>query len=346
VIFLLGLVRTALAVELIAEHALKGVLDDIMAIVGLEEGFYFFHKLIEKFIGIALHHRIYGHAFIGDKALTEFLDVCAAVAAVLQSCEDFLELKDFVVGGVLAVGGAIDGEEVLAEVGDHEELLDEAVYVACRAHVLQTTEYVSLLPFRLKHPAVVAVSAPTSALQLGSNLLYDEFNETLLGKQDFLEGFVEKFEGGVVADAASLFVEEEVFEEEGEESLEVVGAFGSVEGVDEKFEGSEEEVIVLLFGGVGLSAFEDSHDEVLDGVPVLLLLEQGMLFTHEGVHKVDHKDVQKFRMFLLCQKFHFEEAHKMAVDCQLFFFLCIVVDEVVFEILFYELKSCFAFGTE
>ena len=73
---------TALAIELIAEHSLKGILDDIMSGIGFEEGLYFFHELIIELVGIGLDGGVDGYSLIGDVGLTEFSGCDAAAVAV------------------------------------------------------------------------------------------------------------------------------------------------------------------------------------------------------------------------------------------------------------------------
>ena len=46
VFFFLRFMGTSLAVKLVAEHSLKGIFDDLMSTICLQEGLYFLHQLI------------------------------------------------------------------------------------------------------------------------------------------------------------------------------------------------------------------------------------------------------------------------------------------------------------
>ena len=47
--------------------------------------------------------------------------------------------------------------------------------------------------------------------------------------------------------------------------------FGVVEGVDEEFEGSIDEMIIFVFGGILMGVVEDVHDKVLNDIQKILI---------------------------------------------------------------------------
>jgi hypothetical protein len=71
-VLFLGLMGTPFTIQLVAEHPLEGVLNDVMSLVFLQKGLYLFHQLIEKLISIALYHRVDRQSFVSDEGFAEF----------------------------------------------------------------------------------------------------------------------------------------------------------------------------------------------------------------------------------------------------------------------------------
>lgn len=71
-VYLLAFMRTAFTIELIGQFSLKGVLDDIVSLVCLEETLYFFHQGIQELVCIGLHHGVDRDSFVGYEGITKF----------------------------------------------------------------------------------------------------------------------------------------------------------------------------------------------------------------------------------------------------------------------------------
>ena len=71
-----------------------------------------------------------------------------------------------------------------------------------------------------------------------------------------------------------------------------------------------------------------------------------MLAVDEGVHIIDQKRVEQFRVFFLLEEVEVEEAEEMFVDDDLLWLGAVMVDEVVFEVLFDELYSSLVLALE
>lgn len=153
--------RATLAVQLIWKFPLESILYDIMSLILLQKELNFLHQLAEKLICIALYDWIDRHAFIGDERLTEFASVYASLVAVFKASENGLELIDFIALYVFAMVSALDSEEVLSEVGNHEKLLHQTVDIAGRSQILQPTEDTAFLSLILKWPTDIIIFPPS-----------------------------------------------------------------------------------------------------------------------------------------------------------------------------------------
>ena len=60
----------------------------------------------------------------------------------------------------LAIGFAVNGQEVLSKMSDHEKLLDKAVNIACCSKILNSTEEMPFLLFGLERPVSEGIFSP------------------------------------------------------------------------------------------------------------------------------------------------------------------------------------------
>ena len=120
---------TSLAVELIAEHTLESILNDIMPIFFLKEGLYFFHQLVEKLVSIALDNWVYRGSFISNERIAEFFCIEASICAMFEPCKNLLILENFIIGWGFLVSSTFDRKEVLPEMRNGKELLGQAIEV-------------------------------------------------------------------------------------------------------------------------------------------------------------------------------------------------------------------------
>ena len=76
---------------------------------------------------------------------------------------------------------------------------------------------------------------------------------------------------------------------------------GVIECVNEKFEGSIDEMIVLVFGRIFMRIVENVHDKSLYLAQVFLILYLLQLWIEESIHEIDEEDKEKLAELLLSE---------------------------------------------
>lgn len=235
-VFFFGFVRAAFTIELIAQFPFESVLHNVVSMVFLEKSLYLFHQLIQELVSVALNNGIDGDSFVGDEGIAEFFYVDASFIAVFETRKDVLELQDLVFCWNGPIVSAVNGKEILSEMGDHEELLHKAVDVAGRSQVLESAEDVPLLPFGFDTPICIHVFPPLVLSEFRGYFLNEHIDEVLLTKENLFDRFVQCFKGDFVFDPSRPLAEEEIFHQNLENQFLIIGMVDVIEGEVEEFE--------------------------------------------------------------------------------------------------------------
>lgn len=185
--------RAAFTIELIAQFPFESVLHNVVSMIFLEKNLNFFHQLVQELVSVALNNGIDGDSFVGDEGIAELFYVDASFIAVLEARKDVLELQDLIFCWIRPIVSAVNGKEILSEMGNHEKLLHKAVDVAGRSQVLESTEDVPLLPFGFDTPICIHVFPPLVFPEFRGYFLNEHIDEVLLTKENLFDRFVQCF---------------------------------------------------------------------------------------------------------------------------------------------------------